>query len=237
MISSGRAFLRRRQRGFSIVRGIQAPKLLTERSVSKWSSRAGSTPLPVIADEVGVGSPRAQLAQKDDDLATVVGRVIDEMPEHLPERVDVFAAAGGLYDARVIEPNIVQRSNKGRPLSLDLFPAAPHIRQAAEVSSLCNGWIGLPHPAVQPQLLGPHDMGKRAMNPGKAALQITEVLRLRQGSDRSEDDAVRPGVIVEQLEEFVQSWQQVEAQQASVDEAAVNCGCVSPTFTTNTSHR
>jgi hypothetical protein len=40
------------------------------------------------------------------------------------------------------------------------------------------------------------------VNATEAALQVPEVLLLGQPGDRVEDDAVRPGIVVEQLEEF-----------------------------------
>src|SRR2546422_2050058 len=190
-----------------------------------------STPLPVKADEVGVRTRRAQLAQQHDNLATVVGRVIDEMPEHLPERVDVFAAAGRFYDAGLRESRIVQIGNEGRPLPLDLLPPAPDVRQGAEVGSLRSSGIGLPPPAVQPQLLGPHDMGERAMDAAKTAPQIAEVLLVRQGSDRVEDDAVRPGVVREQLEKFVHNYRAGASSPASITESLTSrpsIACLSP---------
>src|SRR5258705_12842734 len=104
--------------------------------------------------------------------------------------------------------------------------------------------MGAAEPAMQPKLLGPPDGKKGAVNPAVAALQVAEVLVVGQLGDCVKDRAVRPGVVVEQLQEFVQSWQHVDAQQASVDEAAggeaagdeaagkEDCGM--PTFTTET---
>src|SRR5438552_90320 len=239
-ISSGRASLRRCQRGraareerrLTAVAGIGGlQKLLTERSVSNFRFPPGSTPLPIKSDQIGVRSRNAQLAQKDDDLAAMVGGVIDEMPEHLPERMNVFATGGRLYDARLGEPNIVQIGYEGRPLPLDLLPPAPHVRQRAEVGSLRHRRIGLPQPPVQPQLLRPHDMGERAMNAAEAAFQIAEVLLLRQGSDRVEDDAVRPGVEREQLEQLVHNYRAAASSPASITESFTSrpsIACLSP---------
>src|SRR6266700_1260049 len=189
----------------------------------------------------------AQLAEERDDLATMIGGMVDEMAKHLPERVYVFAAAGRLYQPCVIEPILAQPGHEPPPLHLDRLPAPAHLGQRFEVGALGDGGIRSLQPAMQPQLLRPHDVGERAVNPAVAALQVAEILLLRHLGGGVEDRAVRPGVVVEELEEFVQSWQQVDAQQASVDEAAVgeaavgeatvNCGCVSPTFTTKTSQR
>jgi len=46
-------------------------------------------------------------------------------------------------------------------------------------------------------------VAERAVYAPKAALQIAEVLIVRQLGDRIKDDAVRPGVVVEQLGKFV----------------------------------
>jgi len=56
---------------------------------------------------------------------------------------------------------------------------------------------------VQPELLRPHDVTQRAVNAPEAALEILEVLLIGQLLDRVENAAVRPGVVVEQLEELV----------------------------------
>ncbi len=89
-------------------------------------------------------------------------------------------------------------------------------------------------PAMQPQLLRPHDVRECAVNPAVAAPQVAEILLPGQLGGRVEDRAVRPGVVVEQLEELVHAWQQV-GQQAS--DAAFTSGAESPTFTTKTSQR
>src|SRR5439155_24754995 len=123
------------------------------------------------------------------------------------------------------------------PLRFDGLPPPPHLSERLQISALWNGRVRLPQPAMQPELLGPHDVAQRAVNPAVAALQVAKVLLAGKLGDRIKDRAVRPFVVIEQLEELVQLWQQVDAQQASVGEAAVNCDCVSPTFTTNTSHR
>src|SRR6266566_1191491 len=92
-ISSGRASLRRCQRGraarderrLTAVAGIGSPKLLTEQSVSNFRFPPGSTPQPVEADQVRVRRGPAQLAQQDHDLAAMVRGMIDEMAKHLTE--------------------------------------------------------------------------------------------------------------------------------------------------------
>ena len=55
---------------------------------------------------------------------------------------------------------------------------------------------------MQPELLRPHDVTQRAVNAPEAALQVPEVQLLGQPGDRVEDDAVRPDIVVEQLEEL-----------------------------------
>src|SRR6266496_798526 len=75
--------------------------------------------------------------------------------------------------------------------------------QRLQIGSLWNGGIRLADPAMQPQLLGPHDVAQRAMHAAVAAVEIAEVLLLGKLGERSEDRAVGPGVVLEQLEEFV----------------------------------
>src|SRR6267378_553651 len=203
MISSGRASFRRRQRGLAVACDMCAPMLLTERSVSNKSDRQTSTPPAVIQDEVGTRRRGAELAQERHDLAAVVGRMVDEMAKHLPVCMNVFPTAGRLYESRLLQPVLREPAQKAAPLRLDRFPAPADVRQRFQIGPLWNGGIGLPHPAMQPQLLGPDDVGERSVNPAVAALQIPEVLLLRQPRDRVEDCAVRPGVVVEQLEELV----------------------------------
>src|SRR6266566_3240361 len=79
---------------------------------------------------------------------------------------------------------------------------------------------GLPsQPAMQPQLLGPHNVTERSMNPAKTALQVAKVLIVRQLGDRVEDDAVRPGVVVEQLQELVHPYRAGASSPASITES------------------
>src|SRR6266705_3320016 len=122
MISSGRASFRRRQRGFTSVRGMQAPKLITERSVSNFRFPLASTPPAVVQDEIGTRRRGAQLAQQRHDLAAVIGRVVDEVAKHLAEAVDVLPAAGRLYDSRLVESRLGQPRGERPPLRLDCLP-------------------------------------------------------------------------------------------------------------------
>ena len=116
--------------------------------------------------------------------------------------MDVFPAARGLDEPRLLEPPFGERSDESRPLSLDGLPAPPHVDQRTQIPSLRDGGIGLARPAVQPQLLGPDDVSDGAVNPLVAAFQIAEILFFRELGDGGEDRPVRPGVVVEQLEEF-----------------------------------
>src|SRR5882762_8209570 len=204
MISSGRASFRRRQRGLAVACDMNAPMLLTERSVSNKSDRQTSTPPAVVQDEVGTRRRSAQLAQERHDLAAVVGRMVDEVAKHLAETVDVFPAAGRLYDLRVVESRFRHPGQKPGPVSLDFFPPATDVGEGRQILPLRHHRIGLAQPAVQPQLLGPDDVTQGTVNPAVAALQVAEVLLVREPGDRVEDRAVRPGVVIEQLEEFLQ---------------------------------
>ena len=131
--------------------------------------------------------------------------MVYDVTKHLPEGVDVFPTAGRLYEPSLIESGIRQCADEGPPLRVDCLPAARRRGERAQVGPLGNGRIGLPHPAMQPELFGPDDVAEGAVNPAVAALQVAEVLLLGQLGDRIEDRAVRPGVVVEQLEEFL-NW-------------------------------
>src|SRR5215831_12210147 len=123
------------------------------------------------------------------------------MPEHLAEGVHVFAAGRRLYDARLCQAGVGPTGHERGPLALDLLPPTPHLCQGMQVVALCNGGIRPSQPAMQPQLLGPDDMSECTVDAAEAALQVAEVLLVRQLSHRSEHDAMRPGVVLEQLEE------------------------------------
>src|SRR6267378_27364 len=157
----------------------------------------------VVQDEVGTRRRGAQLAQERHDLAAVVGRMVDEVAKHLAETVEVFPAAGRLYDLRVVESRLRHPGHKPAPVRLDFFPPAPDVGERRQILPLRHQRIGLAQPAVQPQLLGPDDVTQGTVNPAVAALQVAEVLIVREPGDRVEDRAVRPGVVIEQLEEFV----------------------------------
>src|SRR5947207_4933959 len=120
MISSGRASLRRRHRGRMrsrlglrglrvAVLGISAPKLLTERSVSNFGFPPPSTPPPIIENEIGAGRRDAQLPQERYNLATMIRRMVNEMPKHLPEAMHVFPAAGRFYEPSIIQTGVAER--------------------------------------------------------------------------------------------------------------------------------
>jgi hypothetical protein len=52
--------------------------------------------------------------------------MVDEMPKHLPERVDEFPAAGRLYQTRVIELRVRHPRHECRALAVDRLPALSH---------------------------------------------------------------------------------------------------------------
>src|SRR2546423_15388545 len=133
----------------------------------------------------------------------MVRRMIDEVPKHLAERVDVFSAGRWLDETRVIEPILGQTSNKRRPLPLDAFPALAHLVQRVQIGPLRHQWIRQLLPPVQPQLLGPYDVTERAVDTAVAALQVPEVRLVGEPRDRVEDRAVRPRGVVEQLQEIL----------------------------------
>src|SRR6266536_2532333 len=81
----------------------------------------------------------AQLAEERDDLATMIGGMVDKMANPLTERVYVFAAAGRLYQPCVIEPILAQPGHEPPPLHLDRFPAPAHLGQRFEVGALGDG--------------------------------------------------------------------------------------------------
>src|SRR5947207_9269402 len=126
-----------------------------------------------------------------------------EMSEHLAETVDVFGGARSLYEPRVLEPRLHHSGYESPPLCVDLLPPPSCLRERAQIGSLWNGRVGLPQPPMQPQLLGPDDVTQRAVDPAVAALQVAEILLVRQPGDRVEDRAIRPAIVVEQLEELV----------------------------------
>src|SRR6185437_16625295 len=118
-----------------------APKLLTERSVSNYGSLPPSTP-PIVENEVGTGRRRSKLAHERHDLPAMVGRMIDEMAKHLPERVDEFPAAGRLYQTRVIELRVRHPRQKRSALAVDRLPAFAHFLERFEIRPLRHGWVG-----------------------------------------------------------------------------------------------
>src|SRR6266566_4813922 len=121
--------------------------------------------------------------------------MVDEMAKHLPVCMNVFPTAGRLYEPRLLEPARAELVDKTAPLCLDRFPTSADVSQRLQIGSLWNGGIGFADPAMQPQVLGPHDMRERPMNPAVAALQVPEVLLFWELGDGVEDRAVRPGVI------------------------------------------
>src|SRR6266850_2581164 len=139
-ISSGRAFLRRCQRGFfgTAVRGIEAPELVTERSVSNSGSPPPSSPA-VEEDQPRHRRRDAHLAQQRHDLAPVIRRVIDGVPKHLPEGVPVFTAGRRLHATRLVQPIVAELRQKGPPLRVDLLPPGPDLRRRVQVLALGDG--------------------------------------------------------------------------------------------------
>src|SRR6266545_2080844 len=160
-------------------RHLWSPKLLTERSVSKTGSRAESTPPSVVENEIGAGRRRSKLTQKRHDLAAMIGGMVDEVTKHLTERVEVFPAGGWLDEPRLIQPTLAQLSHEPAPLCLDCLPPITHLGERLQVRTLRDRGIWFLQPAMQPQLLGPHDVRQCAVNAAVAALQIPEVLLLR----------------------------------------------------------
>src|SRR2546426_4761603 len=55
-----------------------------------------------------------------------------------------------------------------------LFPACPHFGERRQVLPLRDGRLRLAQPAGEPQVLGPHDVTQRAVDPAVAALQVAE---------------------------------------------------------------
>src|SRR6266850_5990249 len=136
-ISSGRAFLRRCQRGFfgTAVRGIEAPELVTERSVSNSGSPPPSSPA-VEEDQPRHRRRDAHLAQQRHDLAAVIRRVIDGVAKHLPERMPVFASGRRLHGTGLVQPIVAELCQEPPPLRLDRLPADPDLRGRVQVFSL-----------------------------------------------------------------------------------------------------
>src|SRR5882762_5570971 len=95
-ISSGRASLRRRQRGerdrrtavffATATRGIRAPELVTERSVTKPGSPTQSR-ASIKHDQTRIGGHRSHLPQQRHDLAAMVRGMIYSVEQHLAQRV------------------------------------------------------------------------------------------------------------------------------------------------------
>src|SRR5438045_4281454 len=130
-ISSGRAVLRRCQRGFfgllgTAIRGIEAPELVTERSVSNQGCPPPSSPA------VEENQPRhrgrdAQLAQQRHDLPPVIRRVVDGVAKHLPERVPEFASGRRVHGPRLVQPIVAELTQEPPPLRLDVLPPGPNL--------------------------------------------------------------------------------------------------------------
>src|SRR5258706_365752 len=127
--SLGRAFLRRCQRGFfgTAVRGIEAPELVTERSVSNSGSPPPSSPA-VVENQPRHRRRDAHLAQQRHDLSPVIRRVIDAVAKHLPECVTVLAAGRRLHTTRLVQLSVAELRQKPPPFRLDLLPPRPHVR-------------------------------------------------------------------------------------------------------------
>src|SRR5882672_341986 len=143
-ISSGRAFLRRCQRGFfgTAVRGIQAPELVTERSVSNSGSPPPSSPA-VVENQPRHRRRDAHLAQQGYDLPPVIRRVIDGVAKHLPQGVPVLSAGRRLHSPRLVHPIVAELRQKRPPLCLDLLPPRPHLRGRVQVLALGDRGVGL----------------------------------------------------------------------------------------------
>src|SRR6185437_11444431 len=149
-ISSGRASLRRRHRGCARVRALERlvrvrisgkSYLLNGQLVKRvpMPLRYELRRLPVVENEVGARRLMAQLAQERHDLAAMVGRVVDKVPKHLAEGVNVFSTAGRLYELRLLQPSGWEGRQESPPLCLDRLPAIPHRPQVLKIRSLWHG--------------------------------------------------------------------------------------------------
>src|SRR5262245_37102171 len=111
--------------------------------------------------------------------------------------MDVFSAAPWLDETRLLEPRFSERRDEARPLALAGPPTLPHVAQRTQIPALRDYGIGLAHPAVQPQLLGPDNVREGTVKPLITALQIAEIVFFRQLGDGGEDRPVRAGVVIE----------------------------------------
>src|SRR2546425_1578057 len=122
----------------------------------------------------------------------MVARVIHGVTEHLAEAMEKLATGGWLDRPRLGEPRVREVPQERGALRFYFFPARAHSGERGQVLALRHLRVWRAEPAAQPQLLGPHNVGQRPVDPAVAAPQVPEVVLLRECRGGGEQLPVRP---------------------------------------------
>src|SRR5436309_5006869 len=132
----------------------------------------------------------------------MIARMIDRVAKHLAERVHMLPTGTRLHYRRLVQAPLVEPREERLALCFDRLPPRARRGERRKVPALQDRRIGLPEPAVEPQLFRPHELAQRAVESAVAALQVAEVRLGGERLERGKEPPVGPRVVGEELPRF-----------------------------------
>src|SRR5438128_5009524 len=129
----------------------------------------------------------------------MIARVIDRVAKHLAERVHMLPTGTRLHYHRLVQAPLAEPREERLALRFDCLPPRARRGERRQVPALQERRIGVPEPAVEPELFRPHDVAQRAVESAVAALQVAEIRFGGERLERREEPPVGPRVVGEQL--------------------------------------
>ena len=155
--------------------------------------------------EVGEDGLGAELAEHGGDLAAVIGAVIDDVLERLPERIGVDAEVHCFVFDDAVDVCLREGADEIEEIGGDGIPFRFERGEVGELCGVGEGGWGFAFEALEPDGFGAIHVGERVADGGEAVAERLGELFGREGGGGLEGAFVGPVVVGEEKLEFVGS--------------------------------
>src|SRR3989442_15764939 len=105
----------------------------------------------------------------------MIARVIARVAKHLAECVHMLPPGTRLHYHRLVQAPLAEPREERLALRFDCLPPRARRGERRQVPALQDRRIGLPEPAVEPELFRPHDVAQSSAEAPAAALHVAEI--------------------------------------------------------------